>query len=152
MPADERTESGNGAITHLTEVERRTDADGTERRLQLGYSTEGFHAAVSSNAGGPYQWGTPHPEAGPALNAAWKSGTDSEKEKGEKMAEIPESVKARADAEVAQTGAQKMEVVDMGEPKGVDAYDTKALEAQRQKQREDAIQDKTDPDKGPNKA
>jgi hypothetical protein len=69
------------------------------------------------------------------------------------MAEIPEHVKAQADAEVAQTGAGKYPVKDMGETKMADAYDTKGLEAQRERQRQDAAQEKTpERDKDPDKA
>lgn len=149
MPEEIR--NANTSIVHLAEVGSRIEADGTERRLHLGYSAEGFHAAVGSTAGAPYEWGKPHPEAGAALNAAWNSGPGNVEDK--KVAEIPEHVKAEADAEVAKTGAQKMPVQDMGETKAVDAYDTKALEAQRERQRQDALQDKTaepvqQPDKG----
>jgi hypothetical protein len=80
---------------------------------------------------------------------------DAEREGG-KMAEIPEHVKAQADAAVASTGAEKMPVKNMGEPQGVDSYDTKGLEAQRERQRQDAQQEKTpeptpDPNKDPDK-
>jgi len=135
------TQTENAGIVHLTEVGSRIEADGTERRLHLGYSAEGFHAAVGSKAGAPYEWGKPHPEAGAALNAAWNSGPGNVEDK--KVAEIPDDVKAQADAAVAQTGAQKMTVQDMGETKGADAYDTKAMEAQRERQRQDALQEKT---------
>lgn len=70
---------------------------------------------------------------------------------------IPEHVKADADAVREQAGADKYPVKDMGAPQGVDAYDTKGLEAQRERQRQDAQQEKTpdpkpDPNKDPDKA
>jgi hypothetical protein len=153
-----RTANGN-PITHLKEVECRTETDGTEKRLHLGYSGEGFHAAIENTTKGyathePFEWGKAYPEAGPALKAVWDTSPDSEKGEGKTMAEIPDDVKARADMAVSRAGAEKMPVQDMGETKGAEAYDTKALEAQRERQRQDAIQDKTaepnpkEPDKG----
>jgi hypothetical protein len=153
MAEETRTETGN-TIAHLKEVEYRREADGTEKRLHLGYSSEGFHAAVGSQAGGPFDWGKAYSEAGPALKAVWDTSPDSEKGEGKTMAEIPDDVKARADMAVSRAGAEKMPVQDMGETKGAEAYDTKALEAQRERQRQDAQQNKTaepqpeQPDKG----
>jgi hypothetical protein len=150
MPEETRTSDGGG-ISHMTEVECRKEADGTKKRLHLGYSSEGFHAAVTAKAGGPFDWGKAYPEAKPALDAAWNTGPDSERMEGNKVAEIPEHLKAQADAVRTQTGAQQYPVRDMGETKGAEAYDTKALEAQRERQRQDAIQDKAaepQPDKG----
>jgi hypothetical protein len=97
-----------------------------------------------------------NPEPMPAKAApkeTWNTGPDSERSEGNKMAEIPDSVKAQADAVTAQTGVEKMSVKDMGAPQGVDAFDTKGLEAQRERQRQDAQQEKTpeptqQPDKG----
>jgi hypothetical protein len=154
MAEETRTESGN-TIAHLKEVEFRREADGTEKRLHLGYSSEGFHAAVGTTAGGPYDWGKAYPEAGPALKAVWDTSPDSEKAEGKAMAEIPDDVKAQADAQLA--GTQKYAIQDMGgtpAAQTADAYDTKALEAQRERQRQDAQQNKTaepqpeQPDKG----
>jgi len=65
---------------------------------------------------------------------------------------IPDDVKKQADMEVAQTGAGKYPVKDLGAPQGVDAYDTKVLEAQRERQRQDAKQEKTpEPTQQPDK-
>jgi len=69
------------------------------------------------------------------------------------MAELPDHVKAKADAAVSQTDAGRFPVKDMGETKGADWADTKALDAQRAQQRQDAAQEKTpaptvEPDKG----
>lgn len=149
MPEPEQTEQTT--IVHLTEAGSRLEADGTERRLHLGYSVEGFHAAVGNRVAAPYEWGKPHPEAGAALKAVWSSWPQNVEDK--QVAEIPEHVKAEADAAVNKTGAAKMPVQDMGETKGVDAYDTKGLEAQRERQRQDALQDKAaEPVQQPDKA
>jgi hypothetical protein len=70
------------------------------------------------------------------------------------MAELPEHVKAKADAAVAETGAQKMAVQNMNTQtdKGPDWTDTKGLEAQQAQKREDALRQKSpEPDKGPDK-
>ncbi len=59
------------------------------------------------------------------------------------MAEIPEHVKAEANAQVEATGLQeKFPVKDMGTNNMADAYDTKGVEAQRQQQRETALEQK----------
>jgi hypothetical protein len=69
------------------------------------------------------------------------------------MAELPEHVKAQADNVVAETGASKMPVKDMDAPKATDWKDTAAMDAARQQQRENALQEKSpaptvQPDKG----
>ncbi len=55
------------------------------------------------------------------------------------MAELPEHVKAQADAEIAATGAQKMAAQDMGPTNATDWKDTAAMEASREQQRQNAM-------------
>ena len=57
------------------------------------------------------------------------------------MAELPEHVKAKADAEMAKTGMQKAPVQDMDAAQAVDNYPDggKALEAMREQKRQDAL-------------
>jgi hypothetical protein len=70
------------------------------------------------------------------------------------MTELPEHVKAQADAEVAATGARKMPVQDMGAQNVADWKDAAAMEAAREQQRQNALQEKAtmpdphEPDKG----
>jgi hypothetical protein len=60
------------------------------------------------------------------------------------IAEIPDHVKAEAAARMAETGVRNdIQVKKMGETKAVDAFDTKAMEAARKQQRQNALQDKT---------
>jgi hypothetical protein len=100
-----------------------------------------------------------HDEAPKAADEGLKYGSEWNNPQGDgarlsNMAEIPEHVKAQADAEVAKTGAQKMAVQDMNTrtDKGPDWTDTKGLEAQQAQKREDALREKTpEPDKGPDK-
>ena len=66
------------------------------------------------------------------------------------MPELPEHVKAKADQAVSETGANKMQVKEMDTPQAVDSYGDKgkALEAMREQKREDAQQEKNQPDRG----
>jgi hypothetical protein len=69
------------------------------------------------------------------------------------MAELPEHVKAEADAAVAKTGAAKMPVQDMNPAPAVDNYPDrgKELEAMREQKRQEAVQEKTQPSPEPDK-
>jgi len=144
MPEETRTSDGRG-ISHMTEVECRKEADGTEKRLHLGYSAEGFHAAVGSTAGGPYAWGKAYPEAKPALDAAWNTGPDSEHMEGGKMAELPEHLKAQADAIREQSGLERMPVKDMGGAPATDSTinQTAKLEISREQKPPEPEPDKS---------
>jgi hypothetical protein len=144
MPEETRTSDGRG-ISHMTEVECRKEADGTEKRLHLGYSSEGFHAAVTAKAGGPFDWGKAYPEAKPALDAVWNTGPDSERMEGSKMAEIPEHLKAQADAVREQTGAQQYPVKDMG---GAPATDSTTNQSAKLEISRDQKPPEPEPDKG----
>ena len=92
-----------------------------------------------------------NPESTPSITAQ----RESENSEGSKMA-LPDNVKAEADARMAETGMRKGAVQDMGgtpAAQTADAYDTKALEAQREQQRQNAKDDKAaqrgpEPDKG----
>ena len=66
------------------------------------------------------------------------------------MPELPEHVKAEADKAVSETGANKMQVTDMSAPQTVDNYADrgKEMEAMREQKREDAQQEKNQPDRG----
>jgi hypothetical protein len=59
------------------------------------------------------------------------------------MAELPEHVKAQADKVVAEAGANKMAVKDLGVQDVADWNDPKAMEAAREQQRQNALQEKT---------
>lgn len=62
------------------------------------------------------------------------------------MAELPEHVKAQADAEMAKTGMQKAAVKDMDAAvQPVDNYGDggRQLDAMREQKRQDAVQEKT---------
>jgi hypothetical protein len=66
------------------------------------------------------------------------------------MAELPEHLKAKADAATANLNKTQMAMADAGPSvnKLADAYDTKALEAQRAQQRQNVLDRKgTEPDK-----
>jgi hypothetical protein len=56
------------------------------------------------------------------------------------MAELPEHVKARADAATETTGVKRFPVENMGPPTEqlADAYDKQAMAAQRDQQRENS--------------
>jgi len=66
------------------------------------------------------------------------------------MPELPDHVRAKADQALSETGANKMQVKDMDTAQAVDSYGDqgKALEAMREQKREDAQQEKNQPDKG----
>ena len=66
------------------------------------------------------------------------------------MPELPEHVKAEADKVVSEAGANKMPVKDMSTPQAVDNYADrgKEMDAVREQKREDAQQEKNQPDKG----
>jgi hypothetical protein len=66
------------------------------------------------------------------------------------MPELPEHVKAEADKAVSEAGANKMPVKDMNSPQAVDNYADrgKEMDAVREQKREDAQQEKKQPDKG----
>lgn len=90
-----------------------------------------------------------------APEAAWNTGRESERVEGNKMP-IPDNVKAEADARMAESKMEKAPVQDMGgtpAAQTADPYDAKALEAQREQQRQNARDDKAaergpEPDKG----
>jgi len=63
---------------------------------------------------------------------------------------LPEHVKAEADKAVSETGANKLQVKDVNSPQAVDNYADrgKEMEAMREQKREDAQQEKNQPDRG----
>jgi hypothetical protein len=77
-----------------------------------------------------------------AAEPAWREIFGKEQDN---MAQLPEHVKAQADAEMAKTGMQKVAVQDMDAVQPVDNYRDggKALDAMRDQKRQDAIQEKT---------
>lgn len=150
-------DNGN-PISYVAETGRRTEPDGTEKRVHLGYSVEGFHSAIETTkndqATEPYQWGKAYPAISAATEAAWNEVFKNDP-KEQHVAELPEHVRAKADEEMAKTGAQKMPVQDMNAAPAVDNYDDqgKALDAMREQKRQEALQEKTpdptmQPDKG----
>src|ERR1700689_4242945 len=77
-----RTPNGN-RIRHVAQIGFRTEPDGTESRVHLGYSAEGFHAAVETTREGrvtwePYRWGKAHLSIPAATEEAWKEVFESD--------------------------------------------------------------------------
>ena len=154
-------------IERLSRSDRHLNDDGARAwRVHVGRSARGFHAGIEAtehgDGKGTVRWGTAHETEQAATQTAWASIRDAnggvmpesqdtkfrklENElftsREDDMAEIPDRVKALADKAAQGAATAKGTNVDMGgtpTAQLADAYDTKALEAQRAQQRQNAL-------------
>ena len=132
-------------ISYVAEMGSRAGSDGTEKRVHLGYSAEGFHAAIETTKDGQarsatHQWGHAYPTISAATEAAWNEVFKNDS-KEQSMAELPEHVKAEADRAAANVNKAEIKMADAGPAihERAAPYDVKAMEAQREQQRQNAL-------------
>jgi hypothetical protein len=132
------TRNGN-EISYVAETGCRTAPDGSECRVHLGYSAEGFHTVVETMRLG--NWSEPHASIQAATEAAWTKVFESSTKEQNNMAEIPAHVKAEADKAMANVNKAEITITDVGPAinERADPYDTRAMEAQREQQRQSEL-------------
>jgi hypothetical protein len=143
---ESQTRNGN-EISYVAEAGCRTTPDGSQSRVHLGYSSEGFHTIVETMRFG--NWGEAHASIQAATEAAWKEVFENNTKEQNNVAELPEHVKAQVDQAVANVNKAEVKMADAGPSVNglADAYDPQAMEAQRQQQRQNSL-DRKAPDAG----
>jgi len=101
-----RTEKDN-LISYAAEGESRTQPDGTEKQVHIGWSTEGYHAAVRvEDPDVPYifrepcKWGKAHSTVNEATEDAWKNDRQLERLEGNKIVDTRTCAQKKQDAEL----------------------------------------------------